>query len=325
MKIKIRSYEIGEEAKIVSLWNRCLVKDPINLEVFERKVLLDPNFEAEGFLLAEDEGRLLGFSYNIFREYPLLRGEVEQDKDRGWIVAFGLVPEAHHRDVSDSLIQASLEYHKSKGKKVVLYSPYIPNYFFPGIDADSYPREYDALIRNGFTEVKEAEALAMDASLWPDFEHPSDIVEREERLRHEGIEVKVLTTEYLYPLMKFLKEYFQGDWYRHALELLLHNRKKQLFIAVKRREVVGYCQFWDGEGYEWYMPGSHFGPLGVREDVRGKGIGTVLLHRCLEAMKENGIHTAFLLWTGKEARRLYERFGFKVTRVFRIMKRELEA
>jgi len=325
MKVRVRTYDFGEEGKIVSLWNRCLVKDPMNLEVFERKVLLDPNFEAEGFLLAEDEGRLLGFSYNVVREYPFLRGEVEQDKDRGWIVAFGLVPEAHRSDVGDNILQASLDYHRRKGKKVVLYSPYIPNYFFPGIDADSYPHEYDALMRNGFKEVKEAEGLAMDADLWPVFERPSDIVEREERLRREGIEIEVLTTEYLYPFIQFLNECLHGDWYRHARELLLHNRKKQLVIAVKGREVVGYCQFWDGEGYEWYMLGSHFGPFGVREDMRGKGIGTVLLHRCLEAMKQNGIHNAFLLWTGEEARSLYERFGFRVTRVFRVMKRNLEA
>ena len=324
MRIRIRSYETGEETKIISLWNRSLVKDPVNLEVFERKVLLDPNFEAEGFLLAEAEGRLLGFSYNIVRRYPLSEGEVEQDRDRGWIVAFGVVSEAHHSDIGDRLIQASLEYHKRKGRKVVLCSPYVPNYFSPGIDADSYPHEYDALTRNGFTEVKGAEALAMDASLWPDFKHPLDIVEKEERLRDEGIEVRVVTTEYLEALVKFLKEYFPGGWYRHAHDLLLHNRKKQLLIAVKGREVVGYCQFWGGEGYGWYMPGSHFGPFGVREDMRGKGIGTLLLHRCLEAMKENGIHNAFLLWTGEEARSLYERFGFKVTRVFRIMKRVLE-
>ena len=322
--MRIRSYDFGQETEIISLWNSCLAKYPINLEVFERKVLLDPNFEAEGLLLAEDKGELLGFSYNIVREYPFLKDEVEQDKDRGWIVAFGLAPEAQHSEVGDSLIEASLEYHKRKGKNAVLYSPYVPNYFFPGIDADSYPHEYDALMRNGFKEVKGAEGLAMDANLWPDFEHPSDIVEREERLRGDGVAIEILTTEYLYPLMKFLKEHLHGDWYRHARELLLHNRKEQLIIAVKEHEVVGYCQFWDGEGYDWYMPGSHFGPFGVREDMRGKGTGTVLLHRCLEAMKENGIHNAFLLWTGEEARSLYERFGFRVTRVFKVMKKNLE-
>lgn len=305
------------------MWNRCLVRDQINLKVFERKVLLDPNFEADGFKLAEKNGRLIGFSYNIVREYPFLKDEVERDKDTGWIVAFAVAPEAHESDIGDRLLRASIEYHKNKGKRVILYSPYVPNYFFPGIDAESYPHEYETLIRNGFAEVKGAEGLAMDASLWPEFNHPPKITEREERLRREGIEVKVSTTKYLYPLMRFLKEHLQGDWYRHARELLLHNRKNQVFIAVKGREVVGYCQFWDGEGYEWYMPGSHFGPFGVKEDMRGRGIGTVLLYKCLKAMKESGIHNAFLLWTGKEAKRLYERFGFKVTRVFRILKKEL--
>lgn len=322
--MRIRSYEGGDELEIVSLWNRCLVRDPITLEVFERKVLLDPNFDAEGFKIAKKNGRFLGFSYNIVREYPFLKGEVERDKNTGWIVAFGVTPEARQSGIGDRLLKASLEYHESKGKKMILYSPYVPNYFFPGIDADAYPYEYEALVKNGFTEVKNAEGLAMDAALWPNFKHPPDIHKREEKLRREGLEIRVLTIEYLYSLMKFLKEHLQGDWYRHARELLLHNRKRQIFIAVKDEEVVGYCQFWDGEGYEWYMPGSHFGPFGVREDMRGRGVGTMLLYKCLKLMKENGVHNAFLLWTGKKAKRLYERFGFKVTRVFKIMKKELE-
>jgi len=325
MSIKIRSYEPGEEREIISLWNRCLTRDPISLEVFERKVLLDPNFEAEGFLLAEEDGKLLGFAYNIVRKYPILREEVEKDKERGWIVAFGVAPEARETNVGDRLIQASIDFHRERRKKIILYSPYVPNYFFPGIDAEAYPHEYEVLLRNGFTEIKGAEGLAMDTSLWPDFKYPADIKEREERLKREGIEIKVLTTQYLYPLMKFLEKHMPADWYRHARELLLHNRKTQVFVAVKGREVVGYCQFWGGEGYEWYMPGSHFGPFGVREDMRGKGIGTMLLYKCLEAMKENGIHNAFLLWTGEKAKRLYERFGFKVTRVFKLMKKNIEA
>jgi len=321
LKIKIRPYKYGEEMKVVSLWNRCLIKDLINIAVFERKVLLDVNFEPEGLLLAEDGERLLGFSYNVVREYPLLKGEVEQDKDVGWIVALGIAPEAYQSEVGNYLIRESLNYHRSKGKKVVLYSPYIPNYFFPGIDADSYPHEYDIIIRNGFTEV--SKALAMDASLWPNFQYPQNILEVEEKLERENIKVMTLTTEYLYPLMKFLKNYFGGDWYTRAYGLILHNRKDQVFIAVKESEVIGYCQFWNGEGYEWYMPGPHFGPIGVREDMRGKGVGTLLLYKCLKAMKERGIHNAFLLWAREEVRKFYERFGFKVTRVFRIMKREL--
>ena len=90
-------------------------------------------------------------------------------------------------------------------------------------------------------------------------------------------------------------------------------------MAVNGSEVVGYCQYWNGEGYDWYTTGAHFGPFGVREDFRGRGIGTVLLYRALLEMRKNGIHNAFVLWTDERASRLYSRFGFKVTRRFRVM------
>jgi len=293
------------------------------LEVFERKIILDPNFEPEGFLLAKDKGQLLGFSYNIVRENPYFRGEVERDEDKGWIVAFGFVSETWDTDVGHRLVQESIEYHRSKGKKLIEYGMYVPNYFMPGMDADSYAHEYGILMRNGFKEVQQS--FAMDANLWPMFEHPQNIVDLEDDLKKEGVEILVLTSEFLNPLMSFLKKYWQGDWYRHARELLLHNRKRQFVIAVKGHDVIGYCQFWGGEGYEWYAPGSHFGPFGVREDMRDRGIGTVLLYRCLCSMKENGIHNAFFMSTGADARRLYERFGFKVSRVWRHMELEVRS
>ena len=316
----IRPYKPGEEKEIVALWNNILKKDLINLEVFERKVLLDPNFEREGLLVAEKNGKLVGFSYNIIRKYPILDcKEVERDKNKGWIVAFGALSE----DVGNELIERSLEFHRKRKKRIVLYSPYVPNYFFPGIDSDAYPLEYKILVANGFVEIKSAESLAMDSALWPGFRYPN-VKEIEEKLESEEIRIVQLSTSYITPFLEFLRESMPEDWYRHARELLLHDRKRQIFVAVKGKEVVGYCQFWDGEGYEWYMPGSHFGPFGVREDMRGRGIGTILLYNCLKKMKEYGIHNAFVLWTGEEARRLYERFGFRVTRVFKILERVIE-
>jgi predicted N-acetyltransferase YhbS len=37
-----------------------------------------------------------------------------------------------------------------------------------------------------------------------------------------------------------------------------------------------------------------FGPTGVREDLRGKGVGAALLFRCLESMREMGYAYAII-------------------------------
>lgn len=188
---------------------------------------------------------------------------------------------------------------------------------------DAYPEGIKFLEKRGFSRVYTA--LAMSGHLWPDFKVPEEAQEIEESLRREGIVVQFLQTKYLYAFLKFLLEKFGGEWYRHSLEMLQRGcAKDQILIAVKNgREVVGYCQYFNGEGYDWERPGEHFGPFGVREDMRGKGIGTLLLFRCLESMRQRGIHHVFLLWTEERAARLYRRAGLEVARRYAIMKKSI--
>lgn len=314
--VEIRRYEPGSEGEFVRAWNRLLPKDPISMDVFERKILLDPNFDPEGLLMAlSGGGEPLGLAYSVVRRYPLYYHPIEED--RGWLAAFSFRDDGGGREAGQMLLDESFKFFRKRRKRSVYYSPYIPNYFFPGLDDVAYSHVYDLMVERGFRQV--SEALAMDADLWPEVKAPKNVGEMEADLLERGILIRRLDTSLFYPLLSFLERHMPADWYRHALELLRNNRKDQVWVAIRGGEIVGYCQYWDGEGYDWHSPGSHFGPFGVREDARGMGIGTVLLYKCLLDMRSRGIHRAYVLWTGEEARRLYERFGFKVTRRFKIM------
>jgi len=315
---RIRSYNGGDEEEIVELWNLCLLRDPITLEVFERKVLLDPNFDPEGCLIAEEGRRIIGFILALVRKFPMYSKGLEED--RGWITALFVHPEHRGKGVGDALLQGALSYLRSNGRKEAWFSPYTPNYFNPGVDIDAYPEGVKFLEKHGFSRVYTA--LAMSGHLWPDFKVPEEVQTIEEQLRREGIVVQFLQTKYIYAFLKFLLEKFGGDWYRHSLEMLQRGcAKDQILIAVKDgREVVGYCQYFNGEGYDWEKPGEHFGPFGVREDMRGRGVGTLLLFKCLERMRQREIHHVFLLWTEERAAKLYRRAGLEVARRYAIMK-----
>jgi len=319
MGVEVKCYEPGVEEELVGLWNRCLKYDPITLKVFERKVLLDPNFEAEGLKLAYSGGRLVGFALSIVRRYPLFYQGLEEE--HGWVTALAVEP-GLEGEVGGRLLEEALGFLRSRGRRLAWFSPYTPNYFFPGVDPERYGWLLRLLESHGFERVYEA--LSMDAQLWPDYTIPEHVLEAERRLREEGVEVRPLETRDVYPLLKFLERNFSADWYRHALELLQRGCERgQILVAVRGGEVVGYCQYWHSEEYDWHRPGAHFGPFGVREDMRGRGLGSVLLARCLWEMRARGLHNAFLLWTDERAARLYSRFGFKVTRRFYIMRREL--
>ncbi len=316
---KIDTYTPGTEEKIIKCWNKILYRDPISLDVFERKILIDPNFDENGFFIAEKDEEVLGFVVAFKRKYPIYYQEIE--KDTGWINVIAFRDNEQGLEIGEELLKKVFDWFKENKIKNIYYSSYIPNYFTPGIDYEAYPHIYRTLLKIGFREIYEA--LAMDASLWPQMKYPDNIADIVQRLEKENIKIMFLETKYLRSFIKFMEKYMPADWYRHALELLQRNRKKQIIIAVKKSEVIGYCQYWNDEGYEWYSYGAHFGPFGVREEDRGKGIGTVLLYTALSEMKKRGIHNAFVLWTDGKAARLYSRFGFKITRRFKVMKKVL--
>ena len=95
-----------------------------------------------------------------------------------------------------------------------------------------------------------------------------------------------------------------------------------IWLAVDERHasgkprIIGFCQH----------EHEHFGPFGVSDEYQGKGIGTVLLARTMYQMRLRGCHSAWVLWTGDRALKgVYGRLGFKLTRRFAIMKKELSA
>jgi GNAT superfamily N-acetyltransferase len=198
----------------------------------------------------------------------------------------------------------------------VSIAPYVPHYFVPGVDERNYAEGLAFLQRRGFETV--SRPLSMDANLVL-FDY-GPFAAREERLRAEGIDVRALLPHEFLPLLAYLREHASPDWLRDARELLTDITRglateAQFTVAVRGdRQIVGYCQF----------RGEHFGPFGVREDLQGRGIGTVLLAQCLQTMRRQGLHNAWVLWTSDEAAaRVYGKLGFRETRRFAVLRREL--
>lgn len=83
-------------------------------------------------------------------------------------------------------------------------------------------------------------------------------------------------------ILNFIKEAFPGSggWVCETEKALMQNPGR-CFIAVKDKEVVGFACY-DSTALDY------FGPTGVRSDMRGKGIGKVLLLHTLHAMREAG-------------------------------------
>jgi GNAT superfamily N-acetyltransferase len=276
-------------------------------------VLLDLNFNPEGLLVCQVEGELVGFLLSIQRQVPLYNQGLEPEL--GWITAFGVHPDHHRRGIGTCLFQAAVDRLRQTGRARILISPYTPNYFIPGIDVNGYPEAKEFLAKLGWKTLYQPISMQADLN---GFQIPATIMEVERRLTQKGITIRPIEPGDIPGLFPFIQKHFGWDWVRFAQEYLLerygHRSDHVVFlVALKGDEIIGYCQ----------QRGERFGPFGVLPEMRHKGIGRVLLFRCLAEMASRSIHCAWFLWTSEDAARLYMLAGFEKARQFAVLEKSL--
>lgn len=110
-------------------------------------------------------------------------------------------------------------------------------------------------------------------------------------LKNKGIEVRQGHPSEKYIITGWVREHFKESW-AVGCEVGLGQRPVGCYIAIQRdRQHVPSVNPYDLPdecllGFACYDVASKgvFGPMGVREDARGQGIGTALLLTCLHAM-----------------------------------------
>ena len=313
-RMDISSYSETERRAVLDLWARALPLDAVTEATFETRILLDENFDPSTFLLARDGTQLAGFVLGMYpRHLPM--GDADPAGTRAWITALGVDPSGVLPEIAGVLLERLERQFRSLGKRDILVSTYPPGYFTPGIDRDAYRPLLDFLLSRKYVEQKQA--LSMDAPIVL-FQVPENVIALEARLRADGITMRPYQRTDLLEFLGFLEQTMPTDWVRVERA----NLKKissgifstdHITVVTHAGSIIGYCQF----------EGSHFGPFGVAETFQGRGIGTVLLARTLERMRQHGYHDAWVMWTDDKAAGVYRKFGFKETRRFSILRKEL--
>ncbi len=314
--IQYRHYEPGDEGAIVAAWNRTLLEDPITPKRFRNLVLLDGNFDPKGLCLAVADGQVVGVVYAVRRLMPMAGTELEPAN--GWIPFFFVVSAYQRQQIATRLMEEVIAFFKEAGREQVFFASYAPNYVLPGIDPQAYPGGMAFLEAMGFRV--QYSPVAMDRSL-VGFSIPQEVQALHDQRIQEGYSFKFASDSDLVELIHFANNAFNPDWGRAIREGLLQGLPmERILVARAQGKLVGFCMHGGYEG----IP-ERFGPFGVDPEQRGKGLGKILLNLCLQAMRAEGAHGAWFLWTGEtsSAGYLYKRTGFQVTRQFHVMKKEL--
>ena len=269
--------------------------------------------------------KIVGFLLSLMRRVPQFLDGLQEEK--AWITAFGVLPESRHLGIGSALFDAALKRFNCFSRKEIAISPYTPNYFIPGIDTEKYPEAIAFLHKRGWTVSSTPISMRADTA---GMQTPIEVMEIETALQREGYHFRQIESNDIANLLQFISKTFSWDWVRFCqdyLSELFGSGSDQICIYIATRtkvsqgqdegeeeeEIVGYCQ----------QRRERFGPFGVDPSMRSRGLGRILLFKCLSEMSAKGFHCAWFLWTDKEAARLYSVAGFKPVRTFSIMKLEL--
>lgn len=115
-----------------------------------------------------------------------------------------------------------------------------------------------------------------------------DSTERYKKLEESGIKIIRPMTPNKTKVVEWIRENFGEGWADETSAAFTHF-PVSCFIAydVNEQKILGFA------GYDCTYR-NFFGPTGVLESARGKGIGGLLFLRCMEAMRDEGYGYAII-------------------------------
>jgi mycothiol synthase len=297
---------------VTELAQSCLPAEMMSPAKFARYVLLDPNYACEGALMAKAGNIVAGFVYATARTPPA----DESDAERGFIVTLFVAERFRRQGVGSRLIAAAEQSLRARGRSLAMVCPYGPSYFTPGVDVNAYPAAVALFQRCGYEQASRPISMQVDLPQLTEIEF---VQQKRRELEAAGAKVETYRPDLTRPILDFARAEFGVDWhdvYRDAM--LLINRglaAPQRILAVECGGKILGISHWDGE---------RFGPIGVADSERSRGIGQILMFDTLKQQRLAGHSVAWFLWSDdKTARRLYDNAGFKEVRRFAVMKKTL--
>ena len=275
MEYQIRIYRPEDLSSITEFLNANLDYDNMNESLLKEKLIEDPNWEPKKALICNDNDKILGFMQGVIRD---IRGT-----RYGYIKLMAVDKNYRRQGIARMLYEKLEGSFRSDSVDVVRIYDVPMNYFMPGID----PRYTEALcfaMRTGFKRFSDAVNLTVNLN-----ELDWDTTEQEKALKIRGIEVRRIKAHEKQNVIDFVKE----EWalWTYEVEMAYKDNPPSIHVAKLRGKIKAFSAHnGNNKGTGW------FGPMGTHPDLRGKGIGSILLKRCLNDMRLMGQKSAIIPW-----------------------------
>ncbi len=296
--MEIFPFKPGMKYDVYPLIKREMIHDYLTDKLIDEKIWLDPNFNGDLALVAAEGGIAIGFIFGV------LRGKIGHIK-------FTVVEGPHRRKgIGSTLLEELEDRFKDLGASSIRINGSAPNYLNPGLD----PRYTEAYV---FFSERGYRVTGTDINMSVDLNQNFDTSERERELLSESTEILRATTEDKEPVLDFVARTFPG--WRDEVYVTFGNDPISIHIAKHKGKPIAFSAYdANNIGTGW------FGPMGTDPNFRGKGIGGILLKRCLIDIRNQGHTRAVIPWVGPIGFYAKE-VGANISRLFWKMEKELTA
>lgn len=311
MTVTYRTHRLGDAARLAELTALAMPLDAVDEDWLAEYVLLEPSFDPSGLMVAEHEDGVVGFVYAV--------PAAAADHGGGYLTLGCVHPDFRRRGIGTELLDRAVAYLDRHGAEWVNFAAYPPAYFVPGLDAEAYPGAARIFERAGFRRLYQAVAMRLDLL---DYVRPAEIDELGRERGEQGYTIARATYDDLPEVIAFATARLAPDWGEAVRDSAIrHGHIKRTILARDPDgDVIGFATY---GAYRGIL--ERFGPYGVDERARGTGLGKLLLHEAMAAMRAEGAQNAWFLWTGENspAGHLYRRTGFETTRRFDVLRLDL--
>jgi ribosomal protein S18 acetylase RimI-like enzyme len=303
--MKFRSFLNSDPPALAALWQQQSRRSTANFvtsQLLEDFVFSKPYFDREGLIVAEDEGRIVGFAHGAFGPTD---DQSDIDHDVGVTCLTLVAPDVEYDSVAPELLDRSEAYLRAKGAKL-LYAgcvyPLNPFYlgFYGGSELPGVVESDESALATyraaGYEEVDRCLIMSCDLA---NFRSPVD---------RRAIQNKRLCS---------VRRRAAGratTWWeactRPPTEVTVFD-----IVSTSSGELFGSVTYWMIEPLSTsrQTPIAGLTRLSIVEEMRGRGLASYLNSESLKALREAGIKQVEVqtMTSNKAAIGLYKKLGFQ--------------
>lgn len=291
---------------------------PMDLRLWRQNVDDDPQHDPSGILVAQDGAVPVGFV--VARRCRVPMGAEGLREGEGWINSLAVAPPWQRQGLGSALLQRAEMWLKSQGSNSVRLGG-DPGHFLPGVASTQMAAK--AFFQGAGYGSLGVPCYDVHRDI-REFEIPPQVART--MATRVAFRTHECTSRTVPALLDFLEADFSGRMlYETRLRLEAERSPQEIRIMSLGTRVVGFAHTYTGASLRlgpsvyWRkaMEGrvGGLGPVGLSKDVRGQGLGLVLLCHCIEYLRKAGVEQMVIDWTTNLA--FYGIAGFEPCREYR--------